>query len=501
MTSKRQIKLSAILLVVTLLLTQCDAIAPKGYNSTAPHDDVAMIVIPIDHARIRIKNVVVTTVDTTIRHLDEEDEKKETIHKRSTNLFFPVLLATALVNAISLVALLSLIPILTNSKWSCFKSVFWVANEHLQHITEINRQYSSSIYNTVHENAIEQTAAHRTNIFVPAISCGAILATAVFLVIPQAIFFIQRGTSSDEDGEIEVLTGTIARFGAALLAGYMFPLVLGAFFPRPCEHVCTNEFVSSSSNVMAMDDQKRDVHQKIVGGEEKDDDEKRSNGSLRTKDTFDESIDIGGGLMQEGNTFDTKTNSSTKCGFLDIDIEGDIHVQNPTKISYANKYDKMEIYNLSFRLVIVILFSDATYNFFHGIFIGVAFLTCSNATAVCVTIITIFNELSQQVADYFLLTKYARVSIPSALLLIFATSLATILGAMIIISAGLTELAIGVFLAFASGIYLHISASECLPRVYSVVKGSRDRLFALTFIMFGALPVGLSLLSHGQCDK
>jgi len=147
-----------------------------------------------------------------------------------------------------------------------------------------------------------------------------------------------------------------------------------------------------------------------------------------------------------------------------------------------------------------ILLGGATHNFFDGMFIGVAFMTCSNAIAVCITLITIYNEITQQVADYFLLTKCAGISIPRALLLNFASSLSDVIGALLIISSNLGNVAIGVMLAFAAGVYLHISASDCLPRVYSVVKLSRDRWYSVLFFMIGALPIGLTLLKHGHCE-
>ena len=75
------------------------------------------------------------------RHLDKDDGQKETVHIRSPKPFFPVLLATVIVNVLNLVVLLSVIPILMNSKWSCFKSAFWVANNHLKHVANITNQH------------------------------------------------------------------------------------------------------------------------------------------------------------------------------------------------------------------------------------------------------------------------------------------------------------------------------------------------------------------------
>jgi len=483
MTTKLQTILFACLILFSLLSQQCEATALKRGDIVTRNGHATVIKSPIGIDRIRENGVTVHT----IRHLEGE---KENVHKRPTSPTFFTLLAVLILNAVSLVVLLSVIPVLMNSRWSCFKSMFWIANSHLNFTLKSTRQHKHT-----REQKKEQTVALFTNIVVPAYAGGAILATALFLVIPEAILFIQHGISSEDRGEIEILQGTIVRFGVSLMAGYIFPLVLGTLCPRSSEHLRTRtKECVSSSELTAKEDEKRKGHQKTVGEEEKDDEEKLIDDSLLTNGTFENDSDTNGGDTKIGSTFDSKTNNSIS----DSDIEGDINVKNTTKNNLAGD-DKNEKININYRLARSALFGNAMYNFFDGIFIGVAFLTCSNAAAVCVTAIAIYGQISQQVADYFLLTQYAGVSIPRAILLIFVASFANIVGAMMIINAGLGELAIGVLLAVASGVYLHISATECIPRVYAVVKISRDRFFALTFFIFGAIPIGLTLLHHGHC--
>ena len=130
------------------------------------------------------------------------------------------LVACIIVYSFTVVGLLLVIPFLMCKRWHFLKSVFWVADNHLQQSAETTKQCTefgrSTIQSEVDDNAKEQAAKLLADISVPSVACGAILATTLFLVIPESILQIQRATSSDE-GEIEILSGTISRFGASLM--------------------------------------------------------------------------------------------------------------------------------------------------------------------------------------------------------------------------------------------------------------------------------------------
>jgi len=584
MNTKLKTIFSVTLLLFALILNQCESTALAGLDLTNQQEDVTTpnTISPIGHSKIRGR-----------RHLEEKKED-ENVNTHTNKNLFHILVATISINIITLVVLLSLIPVLMNTRRNCFKSVFWVANAHVHAPTEIDNQYvntgRSGIIKYVVKNSSEEAAILLADIFVPSFACGVILATILFLVIPEAILLIQRGTSSHE-GEFEILPGTISRFGAAFMTGYMLPLALGALFPRSPELFYTEECVSNTDlrikgvkkevkhQVIAVDEEQQDkgFHQTKVTDEEQQDkgsttimgtkikmikmrvpmpavferlsrmetvaflhqkfypapgqkrpasaklsreeqvidsnSEKMEDSTSESKITntindtsdlttdaitntntntvseellTDHNIDVNEFELTEGSTFESKITNTTS----DTSTNGD----------YNAKTQVQEIYNINFRLAASILIGDIALNFIDGIFIGVIFMTCSTAAAVFVTIITIYKETSQETADYFLLTKFAGISIPRAVLLIFTSDLAVIVGALVITSAEPGELAIGIFLALGSGVYFHVSASECQPRVYSVVKVSRDRWLSLIFFMTGALPVGLTLLSHRHCN-
>jgi len=303
MTAKIQTTLSAILILIALVLNQNEAIALGAVDDIDRRLDATIIASPIGHANIRVNSV---TVDV-IRHLEE---KNNNTHRRKTKPFFYVLLASLIVNIVTFVSLLSLIPVLTNSNWSFFKSVFWVANDHIHAPIEVAKHDlnvgGGSLKNKVDKHAHEQeTATLLADIFIPSFACGVILATTLFLVIPEAILFIQRGTSSDK-GEIEIMPGTIARFGAAIMTGYMLPLVLGALFPRSSEHICTDGCVSSS-DLTTISVHKRVPSSKIVEEEEKYDEENLHR-SLASDSK--ETIESNEGEIKGGPTFESKTTNA-----------------------------------------------------------------------------------------------------------------------------------------------------------------------------------------------
>ena len=92
---------------------------------------------------------------------------------------------------------------------------------------------------------------------------------------------------------------------------------------------------------------------------------------------------------------------------------------------------EMEKSYFKLRLARSVLVGDAAHNFCDGIFIGVAFMTCSKAVAWTIVGVTIYHEVAQEVADYFLLTNHAGMSVGKALLLNFVAGVSIILGGMI----------------------------------------------------------------------
>jgi zinc transporter ZupT len=126
-------------------------------------------------------------------------------------------------------------------------------------------------------------------------------------------------------------------------------------------------------------------------------------------------------------------------------------------------------------------------------------LTCGTTIAVSVMVATLYHEIVQELADFGMLTKHAGLSIPKALFLNFISGLAILLGGIVVLTVNLSSMGIGVLLSMSAGVYIHITAVECMPRVTDIVESRLDYLYALFMFALGAIPIGLVLLVHDHC--
>ena len=255
----------------------------------------------------------------------------------------------------------------------------------------------------------EKEHSKMLDIFIPAFAGGALLATVVYLILPEAVQLLNNAIREIAEGEGEVheegeiLTGAIWRFGAGILGGIMLPILFGLLFPRS------------------------------------------------------------------------------------------VHHEQEEKTKKGNKI-------INYSLALSILVGDSIHNFCDGIFIGVAFNACDNTTAYTIVFVTLYHEIAQELADFFLLTKHAGLSPVKALAGNFVAGLSVVLGGIVVLAVDVSDLTIGAILSISAGVYIYIAATECLPRVNEVVKSHADRLLTMLAFVVGAVPIGLTLLGHSHCD-
>ena len=151
-------------------------------------------------------------------------------------------------------------------------------------------------------------------------------------------------------------------------------------------------------------------------------------------------------------------------------------------------------------LALSILIGDGFHNFCDGVFVGIAFKRCNSSIAMTIVGVTLYHEIAQELADYFLLTRHAGFTKFNALLFNFLAGLSVVFGGLLVLIVELNDLALGVLLGLASGVYLYIAACECLPRVTSIVSTGKEWAFLLTMFALGAIPIGLTLINHTHCE-
>merc|ERR1712054_350913 len=153
------------------------------------------------------------------------------------------------------------------------------------------------------------------------------------------------------------------------------------------------------------------------------------------------------------------------------------------------------------RVLCGILLGDFMHNLVDGVFIGAAFVGCSNEVGWTIVAATIYHELAQEVSDYLVLTDPMQGALTpvKALILNFLSGLSIVIGALIVVGAEPGDQANGCLLAFGGGVYIQIAATECAGRVNNAVKTTKMRLGSILFFCIGAISIGLVLLDHEHC--
>ena len=392
-----------------------------------------------------------------LRNLEPDHDGEEEHHEEKP--WGKVIGFTLIVNIATLSGVIFLIPVISRKARGWVRSCFW--DDVVPHQEDPTK---------------EEIGGTFLDITIPSFASGALLGTAVFLVIPEAIYLIQTYVSegeehademhldgeeepitrflqhtarflneTDPDGEEvheeehagEILPAAIWRFGSALLGGFMLPMFFELLFPR-------------SANL----DEHFEGDHCIDESEEADADAKDE----------EKNIDVGANVVANK------------------------HVHESTEKA------------INLGLICSIIFGDALHNFCDGVFIGVALQRCDLTIAYTIVGVTLYHEVAQELADYFLLTKHAGLKPAKALGLNFLAGLSVMIGGLVVVASDVSELALGVILSVASGVYLYIAACECLPRVSAVVKTRQNRALSMLMFLIGVIPIGLALLNHSHCE-
>lgn len=315
------------------------------------------------------------------------------------------------------------------------------------------------------------------DIVIPGFAVGALVATAVFLVLPEAVNYLSgeahaghegEGEGGDHDGhghrflqEEDSHAGegsAAAKFGCSVLGGFLLPFVFAIIFHHndPNE----NEDVQERKASVAVDNEEAECES--------------CNGSVKSAD-------------DNGASGNADVETGVDVTPLDETNDEGAREAVVTK-SFVNK-----------KLCAAILLGDSFHNFADGFFIAAAFRACSVGVAISIMLVTLFHEIAQELADFIVLTKYGGLPVGRALFYNFLSGLSVCLGGVVFLAANPTDTATGVILAMAGGVYINIAACETAPRMEGAMKGRWDRVLMLFSIILGTIPLGLILLDHKHC--
>lgn len=423
-----------------------------------------LLLLAISFANSVIAEATVTETDflntsflNSKRYIEEDHGKSKPWGK--------VIGFSLLINLATLTGVLLLIPAISRQAGAWLRSICW--NKAVPDPTPKLDENGIVILEQDQTEIDERQTAHRKedrwhllDIFIPSFASGALLSTSIFLVIPDALSLIQTHISADEEATYSNVTAldeehhtaefkpaAVWRFGASLLGGFLLPLFLDALFSNKQDHY----------------EGDRDQNESLVSDEEK---------------------------------------ASSTCNDLTEAYEGTVenHSHDTCKHTCDHRRSTPKAKKVNLSLVMSILLGDALHNFCDGVFVGIALSTCESATAYTIIAITLYHEIAQELADYFLLTRHAGLRPCVALPLNFCSGLSIMLGGIVVLSLPVSDMIIGVILSIASGVYIYIAACECLPRVNAVVKSSKDRFTTMFMFIMGAVPIGLALLNHAHCE-
>jgi zinc transporter ZupT len=359
-------------------------------------------------------------------------------------------------------------------------------------------------------------------IAIPSFAGGALLATVVFLLIPEAFELLQHAAEEKADHSTEVYVegeethenegGAQWRFGVALLCGFLFPILVGTVFPSPdtsaCEK-CLNEQKSEEKSASSLS-----AVELALLESERGEDEDRADPEAVTRTgsppvlvrfesltlTIDDGCDSGECHHHHENEHVAGDNK--EAGVVnDHQRPQSQKVEEPlAKEDAAATFKHHQGSSINWGLATSILLGDGFHNFTDGIFLGNAFVLCSRDIAYTMVATTVYHELAQEIADFALLTHHCGMSTRQALTYNFLSGFSVMLGAVLIVALELSDMITGSLLSVSAGVYIYIAATECIPRIQAAHKNATDTLTFLICFTIGAVPIGLVLLNHGHCE-
>jgi len=244
------------------------------------------------------------------------------------------------------------------------------------------------------------------DVCVPAFAVGALMATAVFLIFPEAMHLIEgahddhaghddhRGRFLADDGDDNEEGANAAKFGCSLLGGFLLPMIVSLFFPH-----------SHDDDLDALE-----AHPKVAA---------KAEAEKLCDSTASKEVELGPAAAtvtaaEEEVELGPVAATVTAAEAVPLAEEETAAGGAPAPASAAAATPAPAAPPINYRLMWTVLIGDGFHNLADGIFIGIAFLGCSSSLAWTITAVTIFHELVQELADFIILTRFCGLSVMRA---------------------------------------------------------------------------------------
>ena len=367
---------------------------------------------------------------------------------------------------------------------------------------------------------------------IPSFACGAILATSVYLIIPESLLMITDAITADperygasiheeEGGEgddahaghnhrwledhdddgheahYDIDVPVAWRFGTCILGGFLFPIVTGLIFPHYHEPEVCEKCQGAMRNGVLVSEEEAEEEDSTPLSSRKDTLNNTTENTVGASDALTAS-NGDDGCEVEGCCDVCKDHESVENN--ENDLEAAPIVTVPEDSDALERTKSIKDVHINYTLAASVLLGDVCHNFTDGVFIGTAFLLCDRQLAITISAATIYHELAQEIADYFLLTKHCNLSPIMALTLNFVCGLSVLIGAIVVLSVDVSLMATGCILSAGAGVYIYVAGGECFPRARDSQTTTQDKLISLASFVLGAVPIGLVLLNHFHCE-
>lgn len=320
-------------------------------------------------------------------------------------------------------------------------------------------------------------------VIIPMFASGALMATTFFLLLPEALHLIAAELSGgghdehghrrysrflegdDNDGEEYSEVDATWRWGASIMGGFLFPVVLHAFFPHDQHH-------HAHGDTACFDEECCDAEEQPQQEQPKDPDTLASNNDETTTTTS-----VNNNIV----VAETKTKE----------------VEDEDEDGYTTICGCIRLKEL--RLFFSMNLGEMLHNFTDGIFVGAAYLGCGTEMGNTVLLVTILHEIPNQLAGYLIMVNQNGINPFVALALNFLFGLSILAGGLLVLTLDFSQVTIGCIFAIGGGIFLHVAISEMLGNAERNVKKPIHMLYVLLAFLFGAVLIGLVLIDHQHC--